>query len=99
MWPFNKRSLVSTNPRDLKETGDKLTLNSDSWEIIPANENAYILCHYRDSDGLCQKFLSPLIPKDLPTLTVLLDRKKEIDIYVDWLDEDHFWFDLDFLEE
>lgn len=63
------------------------------------NVNQSILVYKTEVHGNSRTFYSPIIAKDEISLTFLLGNKKKTLIYVDRLDKDNYYFDLEFLNE
>lgn len=74
---------------------DSLYDNNKSVDTVEINQSRII---YKNTD-IDRVFTSPLIDKDKITLTFTLSKHKSTVIYVDRLDKDLYYFDLEFLEE
>ncbi len=61
------------------------------------NVEQSVLVYETEVHGNKKKFYSPLIPKDETTLQLLLGSQKKTSIYLDRLNDENYFFDIEFL--
>lgn len=66
-------------------------------EQVQVTQTVIIYSCLNDRTGQTDKFISRVIPKDKITLTFYLDKQKETTLYVDKINRQRYYFDLDFL--
>lgn len=64
---------------------------------IQEREICYLSCAYRTGNSTHMELLSPYIYKDRVTVYFLLEKHKQISIYLNPADNREYYFDLDFL--
>lgn len=74
---------------------DSLYNDSDGVESIEINKSR-IIYHYNNYNDN-YTYISPIINKDKFSLSFLLEKQKEINLYIDRTDESLYYFDIEFL--
>lgn len=68
-------------------------------EQVQVKQTVLVYSYQNERTGKIEKFISRVIPKDKITLSFYLDRQKQIMLYVDKINRDKYYFDLDFLND
>jgi hypothetical protein len=64
---------------------------------VEVRQTVIIYDYQNPRSGKLEKFISRVIPKDKITLSFYVDRQKYTDLYVDKINREKYYFDLDFL--
>ncbi len=67
-------------------------------EQVHVTQTVIIFYKKNIRNGGMEKFISRIIPKDKITLTFYLDKQKRTTLYVDKVNRERYYFDLDFLK-
>lgn len=68
-------------------------------EQVQIRQTVLVYSYHNTRTGKLEKFISRVIPKDKVTLSFYLDRQKQTLLYVDKINRDKYYFDLDFLSD
>lgn len=71
---------------------------SRNVEQVQVKQAVIVFNYQNDQTGKAEKFISRVIPKDKITLSFYLDKQKQTYLYVDKTNSNHYYFDLDFLQ-
>ena len=66
-------------------------------EQVQVKQTVLIYNHQNNRSDKTEKFVSRVIPKDKVTLSFYLERQKQTELYVDKVNRNKYYFDLDFL--
>ena len=66
-------------------------------EQVEVTQSVIVFSKQNSRSGFNEKFVSPVIPKDKITLSILLELQRQTNLYVDNKDRSKYYFDLDFL--
>jgi hypothetical protein len=76
-------------------TGDSMR----NIEFVNVVQTVIIFYFDKLVTGRKEKFISRVIPKDKITLMIYLDKQKDTFLYIDKVDREKYYFDLDFLNK
>jgi len=76
-------------------------LSGDGWrnvEQVQIRQSVLIYEKQNPRNGMVERFVTRVIPKDKVTLSFYLDKQKKTTLYVDKENRERYYFDLDFLK-
>ncbi len=68
-----------------------------NFEQVQVKQTVMVYLRANNQTGKTEKFISRIIPKDKVTLAFYLNQQKQTTLYVDRVDRNRYYFDLDFL--
>lgn len=68
-------------------------------EQVQVIQTVLVYNYQNPRNGKLETFISRVIPKDKISLSFYLDRQKQTTLYVDKINRDKYYFDLDFLND
>ena len=96
------RSTDYTETRDRSDDsysysyGSMANIDRSSY-TVDVRQSIFIFQQENARTGAMERFVSPVIPKDMTTLSFYFDQQHQTNLYVDKNDRSRYYFDLDFL--
>ncbi|MCD2425513.1 hypothetical protein LQ567_22200 [Niabella pedocola] len=66
-------------------------------EQVQVTQTVIVFNYLNQQTGKMEKYVSRVIPKDKVTLSFYMDKQKQTDLYVDKVNSNNYYFDLEFL--